>query len=213
MLFFMRPSLTPDALRDELVSSILNPIDLGQFSRLYTRREYFWHALSHRPSHMKDRLGDNLFGAFRETLREDPLRVLRDALFGNIRFDYMRSQLRLLQVSIIYKESDVLISVLREHELREEQSLVILDMLSEFHYDGLVLLKRHVRKICLAILSHQAPRWNQRSPLALLLINTVVSFAAICCSPNEVYQKKTLTNCDQSPWLFLNLRNTDLSRE
>ena len=208
------PSL--DALRDELVSSILNPMDIEQFSRLHTRREYFWHALSHRPSHMKDRLGDNLFDAFREALREVPLRVLRaflrDALFGNIRFDYTRSQLRLLRVSITYKEPDVLISILREHELREEQSLVLLDMLSELHCGGLVLLKRHVSKICLAILSRQAPRWNQRSPLTLLLINAVVSFAAICCSSNEVYQKKTLTNCDQYPWLFLNLRNTDIIR-
>ena len=203
-----------DALRNELVSSILNPIGIGQFSRLHTRRKYFWHALSRQPACMKDRLGNNLFDAFRKALREAPLRVLRaflrDALSGNTR-DCMMLQLRLFRISIEYKEPDVLIRILGEHKLREEESLTLLGMLSRFHCGGLVLLKQHVSQICLAILSHQVPSWYLGAPSTLLL-DAVVSLAAISCSSNEAYQMQTLTNCDQYPWLFLNLRNTNLIR-
>ena len=70
-------------------------------------------------------------------------------------------------------------------------------------------MRGHVSKICLAILLHQAPKWN-RVPPNIMLLEAVVTFAAISCSSNETYQMKTLTNSHQHPWLLLNLRNPEV---
>ena len=209
-----------DALRDKLVSSILNPEDIRQIARLHTRRNYFWHALYHNTLRRYPRVellfADNLFDAFREAFREAPLRVLRaflcDALFGNSRFNHIKSHPRVLRVFIAYREPDVLINTLREYAPRGGESVKILGTLSGFHCTGLVQLKRHVSKICLAILSHRVQKWYWKKTIDFLLLNAVVSFSSICCSSNEAYQIKTLKNWHQYPWLFVNLRNTDLIR-
>ena len=208
-----------NALRDELVSSLKfhNPENIGQIARLHTRRKYFWHALYRSPSRGYSRIKPrNLFEAIRGAFREAPLRVLRaflrDALFGNNRFDYMKTHPRLLRLFIAENEPDALINILRENKVPEGELVAILETLSRFHCTGLVQIKRHVSKICLAILSPRVLGWRWREPIDFLLLNAVVSFSAICCTSNEVYQMRTLKNCHQFPWLFVNLRNTDLIR-
>ena len=43
-----------------------------------------------------------------------------------------------------------------------------------------------------------------------MLIEAVVTLAAISCSSDETYQRKMLTNSCRHPWLLLNLRNPDV---
>ena len=105
-------------------------------------------------------------------------------------------------------EPKALITILQKHQLRDEEAIWLLNTLSDLHCDGLVLL--YVSKICLTILLHQAPKWNQKTPPNIMLIEAVVTLAAISCSSNETYQRKTLTNSHQHPWLLVNLREPEL---
>ena len=43
-----------------------------------------------------------------------------------------------------------------------------------------------------------------------MLIEAMVTLAAISCSSNETYQRKTLTNSHRHPWLLVNLRDPEL---
>ena len=70
-------------------------------------------------------------------------------------------------------------------------------------------MRYHIGKICLAILLHQVPEWNRRTPPNIMLLEAVVTFTTISCSSNETYQIKTLTNSHQHPWLLLNIQNSE----
>ena len=108
------------------------------------------------------------------------------------------------------KEPKDLINILQTYQLQEEESIWLLNTLSWLHYDGLVLMKHYVSKICLAILLHQAPKWSEKTPPNIMLIESVVTLMAISCSSNEAYQREILTNSHEHPWLLLNLRNPGL---
>ena len=135
--------------------------------------------------------------------------VLRSALFGNPRFDSMAVQGRIRR-AYIEPEEPHHIHILRTDQLQEEEYLWLLNTLSGLQCDGLVLTGHHVSKICLAIILHQAPKWNPKTPPNIKLIEAVVTLVAIACSSTETYQMKTLTNSHQHPWLLLKLRNIDL---
>ena len=180
-----------------------------------------------------------VYALFRETLKDDFLEEsLRDALFrdppllfslrlfdalrprlfnfrprlGDTRFDGMMVQGRIRRAYLEPEEPKHLINLLQKNQPREEESIWLLNTLSWLHYDGLVLMKHHVSKICLAILLHQAPKWNEKAPPNIILIESVVTLVAISCSSNEAYQREILTNSHQHPWLLLNLRNPELIR-
>ena len=108
------------------------------------------------------------------------------------------------------KEPNDLINLLQKIQLQDGESIWLLNTLSWLHHDGLVLMKHHVSKICLAILLHHAPNWNEKAPPDIMLIESVVTTVAISCSSNEAYQREILTNSHEHPWLLLNLRNSQL---
>ena len=108
------------------------------------------------------------------------------------------------------KEPKDLINILQTNQLQDEESIWLLNTLSWLHHDGLVLMKHHASKICLAILLHQAPEWNEKAPPNIMLVESVVTLVAISCSSNEAYQGEILTNSHEHPWLLLNLRNPGL---
>ena len=120
----------------------------------------------------------------------------------------MTTQGRIRRAHLEPEEPKDLICILQEKQLQDEDSIWLLNTLSGLHCDGLVLL--HVSKICLTILLHQAPKWNQKTPPNIMLIEAVVTLAAISCSSDETYQRKTLTNSHQHPWLLVTLRNPEI---
>ena len=136
--------------------------------------------------------------------------LLHHVFFGNFPVDGMTLQGRSMRPYLTPKEPIDLLNILRKDQLDDEESIWILNTLSVLHCDGLVSMKYHVSKICLAILLHQAPKWDRKTPPNIMLIEAVVTLAAISCSSNEAYQMKTLTDSHQHPWLLLNLRNLEL---
>ena len=134
-------------------------------------------------------------------------RLLGSVVRNNADFDGMTVQGRIRRAYIEPEEPDDLINILRKNQPQEEESIWLLNTLSGLHCDGLVLTGHHVSKICLTLLLHQAPEWNQQTPPNVMLIEAVVTLAAIACSSNESYQRKILTNSHQHPWLLLNLRD------
>ena len=126
------------------------------------------------------------------------------------RFDDMIVQGRISRAYLEPEEPNDLINILQTNQLQDKESIWLLNTLSWLHYDGLVLMKHHVSKICLAILLRQAPEWNEKASPNIMLIESVVTLVAISCSSNETYQREILTNSHKHPWLLLNLRNPRL---
>ena len=95
-------------------------------------------------------------------------------------------------------------------ELQKEESLWLLSTLSELHSKG--FLRRgapHLIKICLEILLEPAPKWYYRTPDHVLL-EAVVTLAAISCSPSAASRRNIITSSREHPWLLLNIRNPAL---
>ena len=164
--------------------------------------------------YIRDALFRDLRGALFRDLRDT---LFRDAPFRssfrlfrlrNPRLDAMTTQGRIARAHLKREQPKDLIKILQKDRLQDEEAIWLLNTLSALHCDGLVLLR--VSKICLAILLHQAPKWNQKTSPNIMLIEAVVTLAAISCSSDETYQRETLTNSHQHPWLLVNLRNPQL---
>ena len=134
--------------------------------------------------------------------------ALRLLFLGNPHINTMMTQGRIMRAHLELQEPKDLINILQRNPPQDEDSIWLLNTLSVLHCDGLVLLP--ITKICLTILLHQAPRWNQKIPPNIMLIEAVVTLAAISCSSNETYQRKMLANSHQHPWLLLNLRDPEV---
>ena len=188
------------------------------FPNLHVRFGRLRRALSNHPvfsdvAH-EDTHFEELRNALRDALRDAPLRLvhalLHDALLGNVQVDDMTSQGRIMRAFLKPTEPVDLIHILRKNQLDDEQSIWLLNTLSGLHCDGLVLMKHHVSKICLAMLLHQVPKWDRITPPNIMLIEAVVTLVAISSSSNKTYQMKTLTDSHRHPWLLVNLRNPEL---
>ena len=215
-------ALSVDTLRNNILQVSLRDSRLCLFLWSNFRMSRIWHTLrgNYLNTPLCDEwhigLRDELCAALRDALRNTPLRVihafLHDAFFGNAPLDDMALQGRAMRVFDIPKRPSDLLNILRDKELHEEEVMWLLSTLSGLHCDGLVSMGDYVSRICLAVLLHQAPKWNQMTPPSIMLIEAVVTLVAVSCSSNETYQMKTLTNSHQYPWLLLNLRNIDLIR-
>ena len=171
---------------------------------------YLFKALVHVYALFRNALDASLRESLREALfHEAPFRSsLRLLRLSNPPLDAMTIQGRIWHAHLEPKEPKDLLNILQKNQLQDEEAIWLLNTLSALHCDGLVLL--HVSKICLTILLHKAPKWNQKTSLNVMLIEAVVTLVAISCSSNETYQKKTLTNSHRHPWLLVNLRNPEL---
>ena len=164
-----------------------------------------------------------VYALFLDVLRDPSLhKTLHEALFheapirsslrllglGNPRLDAMTTQGRITRAHLEPREPEDLIIILQKIQPQDKEAIWLLNTLSGLHCDGLVLLQ--VSKMCLTILLQQAPRWNQKASPNIMLIEAVVTLAAVSCSSNETYQRKILTNSQQHPWLLLNLRDPEV---
>ena len=98
--------------------------------------------------------------------------------------------------------------MMRKEELNRGDALWLLRTLSEFHSEGW-LSQGPLFGICLAILSGDALKWNNRNP-DIVLLEAVVTLAAISCCPSPADRQKVLTSSREYPWLFLNIRDPSL---
>ena len=204
----LRNSLLRASYRDHPFGTYLwYNFSLGRlWGTLRHHRSAFWHAVRSR-SDLIDAFRDAIRGALRNT----PIRFfrgfLRNAFIGGPRLDDMVVQGRIMRIHGHPKEPSDLLNIVQANMLHEEDAMWLLSTLSELHCDGLVSTGDYTNRICLAVLLHQVPNWNETTPPSVILIEAVVTLVAISCSSNERYQVKTLTNSRQYPWLLLNLRN------
>ena len=96
-------------------------------------------------------------------------------------------------------------------ELNNDEFIWILDTLSEWSiaFDDIA---DHI-ETGLAMVLARSPQWFTSSYEDGIILEAVVTFAALLFSPDQSYQRKTLTNSRQQPWLLPNLRNPELIRK
>ena len=102
-------------------------------------------------------------------------------------------------------------NILQLDQLQVEERLWLLNTLSELHTaEGVQQAHPLFFGICIAMISETALKWRDRNKPDIVLLDAVVTLAAILCSPNPAHRHETLTNSRQYPWLLLNLRNPEL---
>ena len=105
-------------------------------------------------------------------------------------------------------ESNDLTNIIRRKELKSEECLWLLRTLSELHSkEWLSSEEPFFIGICLPMLM---ARWSYSHPPDIVLLEAVVTLAAISCSPDGANRLNILSNSRDRPWLLLNLRNTNL---
>jgi hypothetical protein len=110
-------------------------------------------------------------------------------------------------------KSNNLINIIRRTKLHRNQCLWLLSTLSELRSKGWLSWKKpSFIGICLPMLMDSATKWHHGNPPDIVLLEAVVTLAAISCSPDRANRLKILSSSRDHPWLLLNLRNTNLIR-
>jgi len=95
--------------------------------------------------------------------------------------------------------------------MHREESLWLLSTLPELYSNGRLSGKESFWiEICLAILLNDAPNWNDADPPDIVLLDAVVTLAAMSCSPDRTNRLGIFTSSREHPWLLLNVRNPNL---
>ena len=101
--------------------------------------------------------------------------------------------------------------VARSKELSIEESLWLLRTLSELRSGPWrEQSEPFLIGICLEILSGRAPEWNRFQGPDIVLLEAVITLAAMACSPEWAYRFHILTSSREHPWLLRNVRNPAL---
>ena len=107
------------------------------------------------------------------------------------------------------KTQSNLTDVIRGNELPREECLWLLSTLSELRIDERrPQTEPFLIKIGLAVLLDHAPKWTNRPDMVLL--EAVITLAAMSCSPDGDDRLDILTNSREYPWLLPNIRNPAL---
>ena len=108
-------------------------------------------------------------------------------------------------------KSNDLTSIISRKDLRIEECLWLLSTLSELRSEGwLPREEPFFIEICLPILMNHATKWHRGNPPDIVLLEAVITLAAISCSPDIANRLNILSSSRDHPWLLLNIRNTDL---
>jgi len=105
-----------------------------------------------------------------------------------------------------WKGPSCLIGIIRRRELRNDEALWLLNILSELPNGR--LQRRHDAnsiQICLAMLLYHSPTLSD-----LVLLEAVVTLAAVSCSPDIANRSSIIDNSREHPFLLLNTRNPAL---
>ena len=113
-----------------------------------------------------------------------------------------------------------LTNVVRRKGMSREESLWLLNTLSELHSEKWQREREpFLIGICLAILSDYAPKWDDDASSIdtagldtedIELLEAVVTLAAMSCSPDHANRLHIRTRSREHPWLFRNARNSAL---
>jgi hypothetical protein len=108
-------------------------------------------------------------------------------------------------------ESNNLITMIRRMELQGEECLWLLNTLSElWSNQALERDDPFLIGVCLALLMAHAPKWDYSTPPEVVLLEGVVTLAAISCSRDTPNGLNILTRSRERPWLLQNLRSPHL---
>jgi hypothetical protein len=108
-------------------------------------------------------------------------------------------------------ESYDLTNMIQRKELQREESLWLLSTLSELCSEGWISPREpFLIGICQAILLDDAPKWEYLISPDIVLLEAVVTLAAISCSQATARRSSILTRSRKHPWLLPNLRNPGL---
>ena len=102
-------------------------------------------------------------------------------------------------------------NVMKLTELKNDEFIWVLDTLSEWSiaFDDIT---GHI-ETGLAMLLARSPHWFTSSYEDGIILEAVVTFAALLFSQDQSYQRKILATSRQQPWLLPNLRNPRLIRK
>jgi hypothetical protein len=113
--------------------------------------------------------------------------------------------------SMIHMESSDLTKIIRRKELQTEEFIWLFRTLSELHTEERIPLKEpFFVEICLPVLLDQASKWGDISYPNIVLLEAVVTLAAVSCSPDKANRRKILTNSRQGLRHRMNMRNPNL---
>ena len=99
--------------------------------------------------------------------------------------------------------------MIRRDELKTEELLSLLIMLSELRTEGW-LSREFLIGICLEVLLEYAPNWDYINPPDIVLLEAVVTLATISCSPDSANRPNILTSSRRHPCRLPNIRNPAL---
>jgi len=106
-----------------------------------------------------------------------------------------------------YGAPNHLTRMIRRENLHRDDSIWLLNTLAELHLSE---LRSGVLETCLAMLLDDTPRWDHDNPPDIVLLESMVTLAAISCSSDTVHRLNILTRSREHPWLLVNLRNPRL---
>jgi len=112
---------------------------------------------------------------------------------------------------LTYMVSNDLTSMMRSKELHKEECLRLLRTLSELRSGGWLSRDNgFFIGICLPILMGHATTWEHGAPPDIVLLEAVITLAAISCTEDRANRRNILSSSRDHPWLLLNIRNTNL---
>ena len=110
--------------------------------------------------------------------------------------------------SMVQTHANDLTDMIRKGKLQRDDSLWLLGSLSGLRSDGLLSEEEpFLIGICLAILSNDARKWDHTNLPDIVLLEAVVTLAALSCSPDKPNELNVLISSREHPWLLSNFRN------
>jgi len=113
--------------------------------------------------------------------------------------------------TVVQTQSSDITNMIRRNELPREESLWLLSTLSELCSEGwLPRQEPFLIGICSALLLGEASKWDYFNSPDIVLLENVVTLAAVSCCPGRGNRPHILTSSREHPWLLLNIRNPTL---
>jgi len=106
--------------------------------------------------------------------------------------------------------SNDLTAMMRTKELHKEECLRLLRTLSELRSVECFPQNKPFIGICLPILMGHASKWDYQNPPDIVLLEAVVTLAAISCTEDRANRLNILSSSRDHPWSLVNIRNTNL---
>jgi hypothetical protein len=126
-------------------------------------------------------------------------------------FDNLNCRYRNSEIEHLSRTETNLTNMTRRMELPREETLWLLSTLSELRSEWWRPVKEpFLIEMCLAILSDYASKRDDSQRPDMVLLEAVITLAAMSCSPESTSRLHILTSSREHPWLLRNIRNPAL---